>query len=129
MLMTWLICCFMVNSEFSNTPKSRTTLADSTSTEPMERGQLSPVRQQSIARDPNQISSVFTALSCYHWDAHQPGRKEAVNQTLQTCGPQTRFGLQVDMLIISVHMVVDLVLIEQIYDVLRVGNAFHRPEN
>jgi len=47
----------------------------------------------------------------------------------QTCGRQARFGVQLDMLIISVHMVVDLGPIEQIYDVLSVGHEFHMPEN
>ena len=37
--------------------------------------------------------------------------------------------MQVDILIVSVHMVVDLVPIEQLYDVLSVGLEFHRPEN
>jgi len=37
--------------------------------------------------------------------------------------------VQLDMLIISVQVVVDLVPIEQIHDVLSVGHEFHRPEN
>ena len=54
---------------------------------------------------------------------------EVASQMHRSCGRQARFGVQVDMLIVSVHMVVDLVPIEQIYDVLSVGHEFHRPEN
>ena len=37
--------------------------------------------------------------------------------------------VQVDMLIVSVQMVVDLVPIDQIYDVLSSGQKCHRPQN
>jgi len=49
----YMICCFIVNSESSNSPKSRTTSTDSTTTEPMEREWLSPVRRRCVDRQPN----------------------------------------------------------------------------
>jgi len=76
---------FMVNSESSNTLKSQKTSTDFTTTEPMERQWLSPVRRQSVDREPNHISSVFAALSCIRPDAHQSDRSEKQAARLVKC--------------------------------------------
>jgi len=73
---------------------------------------------------PNQIIAPFSSRCA---PVRQVG--EAGAQTRQACGRQARYGVQVELLIASVQVVVDLVPIEQISNVLSVGHLFHRPEH